>query len=164
MFTLWLYNKYKLPLLYRELQRISWFSLSHWQIWSNWCLKLKKKWPVFDRISILKNLSPIYSLPKKSLKSYSHTVTQLHSLTVISMTALQFNSYTYIWDKFFKIDIVSKTGHFFFNFKHQLLQICQLDGQNQDILWDQLEEESNDIWFNLSWFSYMSVNLSVYFL
>ena len=60
------------------------------------------------------------------------------------------------------MDILSKTGHFFFNFKHKLLQICQWDGQNQDILWDQLEEESNNIWFNLSWFSYMSVNLSVY--
>ena len=47
--------------------------------------------------------------------------------------------------KFFKIVILPKTGHFFFNFKHQLLHIFQWDGQNQDIPYDQLEEESHNI-------------------
>ena len=36
---------------------MSWFWPSHWKIWSNWCLKLKKKWPVFGRITILKNFT-----------------------------------------------------------------------------------------------------------
>ena len=51
----------------------------------------------------------------------------------------------HIWVKFFKIVILPKTGHFFFNFKHQLLHIFQWDGQNQDIPYDQLEEESHNI-------------------
>ena len=42
--------------------------------------------------------------------------------------------------------ILPKTGHFFFNFKHQLLHIFQWVGQNQDISYDQLEEESHDIY------------------
>ena len=50
-----------------------------------------------------------------------------------------------IWDKFFKIVILPKNGHFFFNFKHQLLHIFQWDGQNQDIPYDHLEEESHNI-------------------
>ena len=70
----------------------------------------------------------------------------------------------YIWVKFFKIMILPKTGHFFFNFKHQLLHIFQWDGQNQDIPYDQLEEESHNILSNFAIVSYMSVNLSVYFL
>ena len=36
---------------------MSWFWPSHWKIWSNWCLNLNKKWPVFGRITILKNLT-----------------------------------------------------------------------------------------------------------
>ena len=39
----------------------------------------------------------------------------------------------------------AKTSHFFFKFKHQLLRIFQWDGQNQDIPYDQLEEESHNI-------------------
>ena len=50
------------------------------------------------------------------------------------------------------------------NFKHKLLYIFQWDGQNQDIPYDQLEEESHNIWSNLAIVIYMSVNLSVYFL
>ena len=60
--------------------------------------------------------------------------------------------------------ILPKTGHFFFNFKYQLLHIFQWDGQNQDIPYDQLEEESHNILSNFAIVSYMSVNLSVYFL
>ena len=59
--------------------------------------------------------------------------------------------------------ILPKTGYFFFNFKHQLLHIFQWDGQNQDIPYDQLEEESHNILSNFAIVSYMSVNLSVYF-
>ncbi len=51
----------------------------------------------------------------------------------------------FIWVKFFKIVILLKNGHFFFNFKHQLLLNFQWDGQNQDIPYDQLEEESQNI-------------------
>ena len=46
--------------------------------------------------------------------------------------------------------ILPKTGHFFFNFKLQLLHIFQWDGQNQDTRYDQLEEESDNIYFIFS--------------
>ena len=58
----------------------------------------------------------------------------------------------------------AKNWSLFFNFKHQLLHIFYWNGQNQDIPYDQLEEESHNIWSNLAIVSYMSVNLSVYFL
>ena len=58
--------------------------------------------------------------------------------------------------------ILPKTGHFFFNFKHQLLHIFLWDGQNQDMPYDQLAEESQNICFIFSLVSYMSVNISVY--
>ena len=46
--------------------------------------------------------------------------------------------------------ILPKTGHFFFNFKLQLLHIFQWNGQNQDIPYDQLEEESHNICYIFS--------------
>jgi len=52
-----------------------------------------------------------------------------------------------IWDRFFKIVMLPKTGQFFFNFRHQLLHNFRWDGmgQNQDIPYDRLEEDSHNI-------------------
>ena len=94
---------------------MSWFWPSHWKIWSNWCLKFKKKWPFFGRITILKNITHMVNLTSHNSKTFA------------SITS-GFPCFYHIWVKFFKIVILPKTGHFFFNFKHQLLHIFQWDG------------------------------------
>ena len=58
--------------------------------------------------------------------------------------------------------ILPKTGHFFFNFKNQLLHIFLLDGKNQDMPYDEPAEESQNTCFIFSFVCYMSVNMSVY--